>query len=240
MNIIYTRSPYHITINGSAGDEAEVEIYVWDAVSSQPATPTYTLDKVIVNSANQAYFNVSPFIKESIRHTQYFAAGSIGNLFTFEYANVFIQPKLNGVNLLSSTHIATDGYLDYNGGARNNVFLTEGTYYYDTVGDKGNIHIYDDSTTSTEIKYTGLQTGSVQTLTMTAQAQKATTVHSTMINEGNKVEVIEDGSEIATYYFVPMCEPQYTVHQCDFINKHGMWQRLSFFKASKTTLNCRG
>ena len=240
MNIIYTRSPKMVTIAGTSGDIAEVELYVW-ATGSMPSTPTYTLEKQIVNSANEAYFNISPFIKESIAHTEFFAVGSIGNFLAPEYVNVFVQPKLNSVNLISSTYIATDGYEDYHTTAsRNNVFLTEGSYYYATTGDRGAIYIYDESTTSTEIKYTGLQSGSVQTLTMTSLTQKATYVHSTMIDEGNKVEVIEDGTEIATYYFLPVCEPKHTLHQCDFINKHGMWQRLTFFKASKTTLEVQG
>ena len=70
--------------------------------------------------------------------------------------------------------------------------------------------------------------------------QKAITVLSSLKGEGNKLEVIQDSVVVSTFYFTPICEPQYTVHQCDFINKYGQWQRLSFFKASKTTLMVEG
>ena len=51
---------------------------------------------------------------------------------------------------------------------------------------------------------------------------------------GNKLEVYRNSVVIATYIFNVVCEDKYPVQLIDFVNKHGAWQRVPFFKSSNT------
>ena len=69
MANINARSPYIVTINETGQIETKLEIYLWNGTGSMPASPEYTLSKLIPSSNNPAtYYDVSPYIREYISH----------------------------------------------------------------------------------------------------------------------------------------------------------------------------
>ena len=67
MANINARSPYIVTINETSQIETKLEIYLWNGTGSMPASPQYTLSKLIPSSNSPAtYYDVSPFIREYI------------------------------------------------------------------------------------------------------------------------------------------------------------------------------
>jgi hypothetical protein len=52
----------------------------------------------------------------------------------------------------------------------------------------------------------------------------------------------EDGGSPIVFdniYTYPICEPKYTPVLCDFINRHGGWQTLTFYKAQTNTVTAK-
>jgi hypothetical protein len=69
MANINARSPYIVTINETSQIETKLEIFLWNGTGSMPASPQYTLSKLIPSSNSPAtYYDVSPFIREYISH----------------------------------------------------------------------------------------------------------------------------------------------------------------------------
>ena len=175
MNIIPTRSPYHITINGVQGNETAVELFMWYRGDAVPTTPNYTLDKVIVNSQNKAYYNISPYIKQFIIFQDYTPITTIGTMHSNSYVNVRAKVYLSGVLQSTTDYVGMIGYGDYQELANAftpPVMLTEGTYYYDKDADVGTLHAHNTGTTL-EVRYTGLQSGSVTTYTLPSDFSKS-------------------------------------------------------------------
>ena len=64
---IFARSPYIFTINSSGQEGSKVELFIWNGTGSAPATPQYTLSKLITATNNlNTYYNISPYIREYI------------------------------------------------------------------------------------------------------------------------------------------------------------------------------
>lgn len=70
MIVILARSPYLIEVNETTQIAGKVDIYLWHKGESEPAFPTYTLEKNIRgDSDRQLWFNISPYILEQINNT---------------------------------------------------------------------------------------------------------------------------------------------------------------------------
>jgi hypothetical protein len=69
MNI-QARSPYIIEIDEAGQTGSKIELFLWNGSGSAPASPTYTLSKLIPSPTNTAnYYNISPYIREYIDNT---------------------------------------------------------------------------------------------------------------------------------------------------------------------------
>jgi len=65
--IIYSRSPYFITVNESAQVGSKIELRLWNGTGSAPTPATYTFSKAIASSTQiENIYNISPFVKEYI------------------------------------------------------------------------------------------------------------------------------------------------------------------------------
>lgn len=253
-NRIFTRSPYWVSINGSANDMCRVELYIWNGLvgSTAPVTPTRVLEKPIpVSEVTTCVFNVSPFLREYISFDyeplNYNTNAYIDNS---EFCNVVVKKYLNGVLSSSTTYVCLDGYLEYKEGYNDSLtdfFLDEGTYYYyydstalisDLNKRPGTINL--NNGTGWILKYTDLVNAATHTSTPITDNNLLSfpRVYSAFWAHGNKLEIINGSSVVqATYYFKPMQEGKFPVQYLDFINRYGVWQKVFLFKASKTSIS---
>lgn len=257
MDNISARSPFIIEINETGQIETKVELRIWNGTGSAPASPTYTLSKLIpAPTDRQTLYNISPYIKEYISHQTF--SNNYSNLNSAlsanDYCNVQVKryKKLttNFVLIDTTTYKAFDGYGTYTEGSNpdlGNFLLDEGIYVYeyDSTVDllytplkrAGVVNINVE--TGDKIRYTELNTGNIFTNTsITAGVRNVYRVYLNYYDNGNLMQVLDSGDNVlweAT--FRPIVECKYEPVVIDFINKYGGWQREFFFKASKNTVS---
>lgn len=50
---------------------------------------------------------------------------------------------------------------------------------------------------------------------------------------------VDESERRAAFYTYPICEPKYTPVECDFINRFGGWQTLTFYKAQTNSITAK-
>lgn len=239
--IVKVRSPYIVEISGVLTDTTKVEIFLWNSPGSVPSSPTYTLEKTIPSSVvTKASYDISPYVREFISHSVYSevtveTAAPVG-----EYCFCNIKSYKNGVlqtggGSYTKQLICFDGYGYFEDGqnpAAQNALLTEGTYYVQASGNTGGLYFTTEPSGTWVADYTGLETGATVSDSLTNTVGYIPYIPNALKWEKVKLEIKESGVVQYTYHFTPVCEPKYKPINCDFVNKHGAWQRLVFFKAS--------
>ena len=236
-NTINVRSPKVITVTGVANDEIKVEIYLWNSPDSQPLTPNFTLEKPIPSSIiTECNFDISPYCRGFIDHISYveITADTAANV--KEYAYCHLKIFVNGAQLdISNDFICFDGYGYHADGANPEFtgFISDGSYYVNSVGGSGGVYYYDDQAVTWNARYTDLATGgTITTIILANEVGYIPYLHLSYLTTGNKLEIIRDGVVKNTCYFYVQSECKYQTVNCDFVNKFGAWQRIVFFKAS--------
>jgi hypothetical protein len=243
---IKTRSPYLVSVSGTAGQNIECDIFLWNDPDSVPSTATVELSKDITANLT-AYFDITPYMREYIKHTSYTeitadeAAMAVG-----EYCYATVKTYKDTVLQATTNYIGFLGYGDHSEGnnptaGNYNVLMTEGTYYVTDSGTQGSISLFDDQVYTWSALYTGITSGGTTTINIDA-GDLAVHIPYTLAayaSEGNTVEIKKNGAEHLTYTFEVVCEGKYTPVECDFVNKHGAWQRIIFFKVSKSSVESR-
>ena len=222
MANINARSPYIVTINETGQIETKLEIYLWNGTGSMPASPSYTLSKLIPSSNNPAtYYDVSPYIREYISHA------SLQTITTVITATPSAQWCNVGLKLFkkvttsfvqvgaTQTHFGLDGYGFYLDGANpalGNYLLSPSTYTYnyDLGGEYGWLTLYTGSGNS--VKYTNLSTGATNTTGLTNNVWRdVPRVYAPYAAVGNKLEIVTGaGAVLFSSIFVPKEECKYT------------------------------
>lgn len=257
MDNISARSPFIIEINEAGQIETQVKLYIWNGTGSAPASPTYTLSKLVPSASDiQTLYNISPYLKEYISHQMF--SNNYSNLNSAlsanDYCNVQVKRykkvATSFVLIDTTTYIVFDGYGTYTQGYNPDLgsfLLDEGTYVYeyDSTVDllytplkrAGIVNINVEA--GAKIRYTELNTGNVFTNTsITAGVRNVYRVYLNYYDNGNLMQVLDSGDTVlweAT--FKPIVECKYEPVVIDFINKYGGWQREFFFKASKNTVS---
>ena len=254
---IFVRSPYIVTINESGQEGSKIELFIWNGTGSAPASPQYTLSKLIPATNNlNTYYNISPYVREYItwntRQTPYntFSASQ-----TTQWCNVQVKRyKLDaGVYTLlgTDTYKAFDGFgyyeQGYNPTLSYDILHDEGTFYYayDTNNNPSSVNnfrggfIMVQSATSYKAKYTNLVSGATFTQNLTNnQLTDVMRVYPNYYATGNKLEILDTSNAVSwTAYFKPYLNCKYEPVVCDFVNKYGCWQRTWFYAASNDTFN---
>lgn len=253
MSRIFCRSPFYVSVAGTANDDTSVELRIWNGTGSAPTDPTYTLSKPIPSTLiTSCNYNISPYVREYISHDSFLNIYNINNQSTptNEWCNVQVKTFLNGVLDATTTYKAYDGWglyaQDYNydlGFA----LLREGTYYYhydsaatlstDTLKRAGSITF--EATNTYDVHYTNLVSGATFTVNLsTTKVQDIYRVYPAYMADGNKVE-LRDGTNtvLKTYYFRPIEECRYEPVVVDYINQYGGWSRTFMFKASRESMD---
>lgn len=243
-DLAQVRSPYIVEISGVAGDTTKVELFLWNDPGSVPANATYILEKPIPSTTvGQASYDISPYIREYIAHTTYTEITSHTAAPVGEYCYCNVKSYKNGIlqtggGSYTEELICFDGFGYWAQGQNptpQNALLTEGTYLINDTGNSGGIYYTSEPSGTWTAVYTGQATGGTSTVNLTNTVGYIPYTIAALANETVTVEIKESGTTQYTYTFIPTCEPKYTTINCDFVNKHGAWQRLVFFKASRST-----
>lgn len=250
MSRIFARSPFYVTVSGSADDETSVELRIWNGTGSAPTAATYTLSKPIPSSLiTECNYNISPYIREYIVHTSFANVYTVGAATpTNEWCNVEVKTYLNAVLDTTTTYKAYDGWTPYEDGYNEDLgfsLLAEGTYYYyydpnatlstDVLKRYGSFTF--EATSGWKVKYTSLKTSGSTTVNLSTtrvQDQPRVLGLTDYLEKGNKVEILNASDVVQkTYYFLPIEECKYEPVTVDYINRFGAWSRTFMFKASR-------
>jgi len=135
--ILLSKSPYYISELGSAGFTSTIEIRIWSgAFASEPAQPTYTLDKQTL-SASETYvsFEISKLVNDYFNHLPNPNDLSASDRTETVWVNV---KSFNGSVNRDDTWLALDGYSNFLDGINHDftgtVFISERIlYHYDNL-----------------------------------------------------------------------------------------------------------
>jgi hypothetical protein len=236
---INVRSPRIIDISGTAGQATKLELYIWNDPDSIPTNPTYTLEKPVPSSlVTTCAYDLSPYCRNYITHLGYTEVTADTAAPVGEYCFCTAKSYLDGVLQATATLICFDGYGYQSEGenpAHVDQFLTAGSYYINSTGNSGGIYYHDDQVATWEARWTGLQSGGTTTITLGEEVGYIPYINTAYQGEGNKLELIKASTVQNTYYFYELDECKYDAINCDFVNKFGGWQRIVFFKASRSS-----
>lgn len=254
--VIFTRSPYFITINETGQIGSKIELRIWNGTGSAPTDATYTFSKAIASSTQiENVYNISPFIKEYIDNVAPdYAAGETDSILM--WANVEVkrfEQTEEGYSLLdTTTYLGTNGYTQFLDGynytdpSNTFVLLSDRTkeIRYDITKSIPyvNVLIKPESGDVIEAKYKDLRgrnevvVGYTETKGMLKIPLSTTNVK---YKNGNTLTISYNDTDYI-YNVMPICEPKYEPVICSFINRFGGWQFLTFFKAQTNNINVKG
>jgi hypothetical protein len=259
--IIYARSPFFITVNESGQVGSKVEIFIANGGTSVPSTPTYTLTKSIPSSTQLSMsYNISEFIRETFN--TFSPDESANDVFKNVQVKRYKETSVGSYTLLDTVnYVAVNGYSSYQQGVNydefDNIFVClanpsvkirykEGissTYYpYINVA----VDFTVNSSSKIDVTYRDLNGANPAVVTYDTNTRTVLKIPvrttSSNYNAGNTITLDwkPEGSGVATsktFIILPICEPKYTPVVCQFINRYGGWQFLTFFKAKSEAIN---
>jgi hypothetical protein len=255
--IIYTRSPYFITVNETGQVGSKIELRIWNGTGSAPVAATYTFSKSIASiTQTENIYNISPFVKEYIDNVAPIYSVSETDSTTM-WANVEVkrykETSIGSYTLLDTvTYLGTNGFTlftdGYNHTNPSNTFmlLSDNTkeIKYDITKDIPYVNalINPAVTDVIEVSYKDLRgrneviVGYTETKGLLKIPLSTTSVK---YNKGNTVD-IKYNSTTFSYRVIPICEPKYSPVICSYINRFGGWQFLTFFKTRIDNINVKG
>ena len=252
---IFARSPHIISVAEILNTGSKIELFLWNGTGSAPASPQYTLSKLISATSNiKTEYNISPYIREYItfntRQQPY-------NAWTASQTTQYVNVKVKRYKLVSGTYtlLDTTDYKGYDGFG----YYEEGfnpSLNYDILHDEGTFnYLYDGLSpsvfnsrragfimvltgTSYKARYRNLITGAEFTQSLTNNAlTDVLRVYQSYYSSGNVLEILDTGDAVIwSATFIPNQNCKYTPVLCDFVNKYGCWQRAYFYAASNDTL----
>lgn len=260
--ILNIRTPYFITINETGQVGSKVELFIWKT-GSIPATPTYTFAKAIASATQREnVYNISSFVREFITNI------SPDNATNELWANVTVkrykETSVGVYSLLDTVnYTAVDGYNNFAGGFNQ----TQGTnfavlanpnldqFYWnnDAYADAYPIpfiNVYANLTSPdrVDVTYQDMNGFNEVTDTYNTAGKNIYKVPLSKVTykykNGNKViiryYVGTTLTQTRTFNVYPICEMKYTPVICNFINRFGGWQTLTFFKAQYNNIVTQG
>lgn len=252
---IFARSPHIISVAEILNTGSKIELFLWNGTGSAPASPQYTLSKLIAATNNiKTEYNISPYIREYItfntRQQPY-------NAWTASQTTQYVNVKVKRYKLVSGTYtlLDTTDYLGYDGFG----YYEQGfnpSLNYDILHDEGTFnYLYDGlapsvfesrrpgfimvkTGTSYKARYRNLVTAAEFTQALTNNALiDVLRVYQSNFSSGNVLEILDTGDAVIwSATFIPNQNCKYDPVLCDFVNKYGCWQRTYFYAASNDTL----
>jgi len=255
--IIYSRSPYFITVNETSQVGSKIELRLWNGTGASPTPATYTFSKPIASSTQiENIYNISPFVKEYIDNVApNYAAGETD--LTTMWVNVQVKrfkETSTGVYTLldTTTYLGTNGYTAFSDGY--NYTNASDTFMLLSDNEKEikydinkpipyvNVLINPESGDVVTATYKDLRgrnevvVGYTETKGMLKIPLSTTSVK---YNKGNTLTITYNETTFQ-YKVTPICEPKYSPVVCSYINRFGGWQFLTFFKTRIDNINVKG
>ena len=259
--IIYTRSPYFITVDEASQIGSKIELRIWNGTGSAPTGATYVLSKSIASTTQRKNsYNISPYIREYIEN--------VAPIYTADktdsvnmWANVEVkrykETSIGVYSLLNTTTylgvcgytLYTDGY-NFTNASNDFIPLTsvekDIRYNRDGVYPYINVLINPSAELNIIATYKDLSGSNVTNVNYTS-TKGLLKVPVTLVNSnydnGNTLTIKYTLSAVDytfIYRIIPVCEPKYTPAICSFINRYGGWEFLTFFKTRKDDINVKG
>lgn len=255
--IIYSRSPYFITVAESAQVGSKIEVFIWNKPNSQPVTANYILKKAIPSTTQiTTTYNIAPLIQEFIDNVN--PTDTTEKMFCNVVVKRYKETSIGVYSLLDTTEYkGVNGYTQYQQGYNH----TDPSNYFVLMGDDGkeiqylrgnipyvNVLINTTLGDKLDIVYTDKRGNNTVTNTIIGTSTVATidvlkvdlTTVSTKYDNGNycylKYYVGGVLTYTKTFVVTPVCEGKFTPVVCSFINRFGGWQFLTFFKAKTNSI----
>ena len=250
MASINVRSPYLVSQTGTIGQIVQVQLRMYPYGSSVPTLASVTMSKTIPSSTvTTMSFNISPLIREYIQHINFVENTTlIESMSTSEWTKVQVSVLVNSILQTTTTYDCFDGFSYRQEGynvSKTLVYsmLEEGTYYTqeDSCGS-----LYFDATDDSDeylVEWCNIKTGAIlnsDVVDSHSGINKVPYVTSNgMAAGGNTLKIYRDSNYadlVSSFTFITECGGKYTPIDCDFVNRFGVWQRITFFKASRLSL----
>ena len=255
--IIYTRSPYFITVNESGQVGSKIELRIWNGTGSAPSTATYTFSKPIASSTQiENVYNISNFVKEYIDNIAPIY-NSVQTDSTTMWANVevkrFKETSVGSYTLLDTTTylgangytLFTDGY-NYTNASNTFMLLSDNTkeVKYDIEKSIPYVNVLikpneGDVITATYKDLKGRNELVVEYTETKGMLKIPLSTTNIKYNKGNTLTITYNSTTFQ-YRATPICEPKYSPVICSYINRYGGWQFLTFFKTRIDNINVQG
>lgn len=255
--IIYTRSPYFISVNESGQIGSRIELRIWNGSGSAPTPATYVFSKPIASATQiENVYNISPFVKEYIDNVApIYAAGETDS--TLMWANVQVkrykETAIGVYTLLdTTTYLGTNGYTSFDDGynytnpSDNFMLLSDNTkeIKYDITKDIPYVNVLinpvsGDVITATYKDLRGRNEVVVNYTEVKGMLKVPLSTTNVKYNKGNTLTLSYNDTDFI-YRVIPICEPKYEPVVCSYINRFGGWQFLTFFKTRIDNINVSG
>jgi hypothetical protein len=268
MKVINARSPYFIEVDENDQVAAQLRLFIWNKGETEPATPTYIEKKIVSATQTGIVFNISPYIAEQIEPIdavpREYAHEDANDMWVYVRAEWYYQvvDDKTWIPVREINYIGVNGFNNYLNGANQTrtapiVYLTNPNiiqYYNEDLPQKDlpyfNVLIEHDGASDTEIKWTNRRTLSSSAQLILSSLDEPNT-YMFMIpakdagiadhNFGNDIIIESElvGTLQPTVTFLPVCESKYTPVICEFINRFGGWQFLTFWKAQTNNVEVK-
>lgn len=255
--IIYTRSPYFITVNETGQVGSKIELRIWNGTGSAPVAATYTFSKSIASPTQiENVYNISPFVKEYIDNVAPIYSVSETDSTTM-WTNVEVkrykETSVGSYTLLDTvTYLGTNGYTlftdGYNYTNPSNTFMllsdNSKEIKYDITKDIPYVNVLTDAAVPDTITATYKDLRGRNEVIVNYTPEKGMlkiplSTTSVKYNKGNTLTIAYNEDEFV-YRVIPICEPKYSPVICSYINRFGGWQFLTFFKTRIDNINVKG
>ena len=260
--ILYARSPYFIEVNETAQLGSRIELRIWNNPSTRPDVATYIFTKSIASTTNRKnVYNIAPYIKEYIESIK--PADNTNSMMAIYEVKRFKEATLGVYTLLdTNTHYSTGGYTNYSGGYNQSgstatilpLANTSLEYFYEELIAEAyypyiNVWANNISPSTLTVSYKDLRGRNEVIVTIARDGAKLYKIPlrttSIKYDKGNTCTILwkptgEYVDATIAILVTPICEPKYSPIQCQFINRYGGWQFLTFFKAQSNSIQTMG
>jgi hypothetical protein len=260
--IIYARSPYFIEVNEANQLGSRIKIKIWNNPNSKPSEPTYIFTKSIASTTNRKnVYNIAPYIKEYIEAIK--SADNTNSMMALVEVERSKEATLGTYTVLdTTTYYATGGYTNYSGGYNQSgstatilpLANTSLEYFYEEDIAEAkypyiNVWANNISPSALQVSYKDMRGRNEVIVTIARDGAKLYKIPlrttSVKYDKGNTCTILwkptgEYTDTIAQILVTPLCEPKYNPIQCQFINRYGGWQFLTFFKAQTNNIQTMG
>jgi hypothetical protein len=258
--IIYARSPYFIEVNETSQLGSKIELHIWNNPDTKPTNPTYTFTKSIASTTNRKnVYNIAPYVKEYIEAIT--PSDNTDSMLALVEVKRYKEATLGTYTLLdTTTYYSTGGYTNYSGGYNQSgstadIFVLANTSleyrYEEGITDYPYVNVWanNSSPATLTISYKDLRGRNEVVNTITRDGAKLYKVplrtSSIKYDKGNTCTINwkptgEYIDKSVTINIMPICEPKYNPIVCQFINRFGGWQFLTFFKAQTNSIQTIG